>query len=203
MSEIDKALSDIEYIRLQLAANERFQGFTPPIIALTGVLALTLAALQTMRGDVFWQIVPYFTQWILLAVICTFLVVTDVIIRARIAHRDMADIMIITAFRQFVPAALMGVVFGLFVLFNAPESAWLLPGVWQMLVALGGYSALPNLPKRMFWAVIFYALMGLLSLILADPTSFSPWLMGVAFGVGQLLGAWVLYDARKQAQNDE
>lgn len=202
MQEIDKALSDIGHIRQQLAVNSRFLGFTPPIIALTGLLAIGLAVIQSFRPDLAKDISSYFALWILLAVICGLLTATDAVIRARIAHRDMADMMLVTTLRQFIPAGLIGAVFGLFVIIRVPDVAWLLPGLWQMLVALGIFSALPNLPPRIVWAVAFYFLAGLASLALSQFQPLSPWIMGAPFGVGQLLAAWILYDARKQPQHD-
>ncbi len=202
MQEIDKALSDIGHIRQQLAANSRFQGFTPPIIALTGLLAIGLAAVQSSRPELARDISSFFSLWILLAVICGLLTASDAVVRARIAHRGMADMMLATTLRQFVPAGLIGAVFGLFVITQAPEAAWLLPGLWQMLVALGIFTALSSLPPRTIWAVAFYFLAGLASLVLAQAYPLSPWIMGVPFGVGQLLAALILYDARKQAQYD-
>lgn len=201
MQEIDKALSDIAHIRQQLASNSRFQGFTPPIIALTGLLGIGLAAWQSSRPELTNGVTSYFAHWILLAVICGLLTATDAVIRARIVHRDMADMMLATTLRQFVPAGLVGAFFGVFVIIRVPEAAWLLPGLWQMLVALAIFTALSNLPTRTIWVVAFYFLAGLVSLVLAETSSLSPWLMGVPFGVGQMLAAWILFTAAQRGRD--
>jgi len=202
MHEIDKAIADISHIRQQIEANNRFQGFTPPIIGLTGVLAICLAIYQNSQPDLAMAGPSFFTLWILLAIICALLTATDAVVRARIAHRDMADMMLATALRQLLPAGLVGAIFGLFILARAPDTAWLLPGLWQMLVALGMFTALPSLPQRTVWAIVFYLITGVASLAIGESGNLSPWIMGLPFGIGQLLAAWILFDARKQVEND-
>jgi hypothetical protein len=50
------------------------------------------------------------------------------------------------------------------------------------------------LPKATFWIGVFYMTAGVLCLLWArDSFAFSPWAMGVPFGVGQLLSAAILY----------
>jgi hypothetical protein len=67
-----------------------------------------------------------------------------------------------------------------------------------MLVAIGAFAALPNLPPRMIWAAVFYFAAGGISLMVSHAGSLSPWTMGLPFGVGQLLVAGILYDARRK-----
>ena len=48
--------------------------------------------------------------------------------------------------------------------------------------------------KVAFWVGVFYMAAGAVSLAWAQgPNAFSPWAMGVPFGVGQLLTAAMLY----------
>jgi hypothetical protein len=203
MNDIERALSDIDHIRSQLAASKRFEGFTPPIIALTGVLAILMAVYFSADLNTTFSITYYFVLWILVAIISGLLIATDAILRARKAHQQLADRMLLTALRQFAPAGLVGAAFGLFVLFQAQDSAWLLPGLWQMLVALGIYAALPNLPPRMIWPAAFYFVAGVISLMVSQAGSLSPWAMGLPFGLGQLFVAGILFDARRNDQNGQ
>lgn len=191
MSEIDSALDDIARIREQLAASSRFQGLAPGVVALTGVLALALSAWQTKVGD------DDLTVWIVLAAICAMLIGTEAVIRARTMHRAMADRMLSTTLNRFLPVAMAGGIVGIVVLLRAPEHGRLLPGMWQLLMGIGIFAVLSNLPRTMVCAAVFYFICGAASLALSAGHQPAPtaWLMGLPFGLGQLLVAGILYRA--------
>jgi len=199
MTDIESALSDISRIRDQLAASTRFQGFTPAVIASTGCLAIALAALQTVRSDLAQDPPLFFVAWILLALICACLIATDAIARARRLHRAMADTMLNTTLRHFLPVCAAGGVVAFILLTRAPQSAWVLPGLWQILVSIGVFAALSNLPRRTVIVAGWYFLCGSVSLTFASGSELtSPWMMGLPFGFGQLLAALVFHDACKR-----
>jgi hypothetical protein len=185
-----------------LAASTRFQGFAPAIVAVTGGLALALAVYQTTGAEPAGAVRLAVMQWIALAVISTALIGTEAVIRARRFHRAMADTMVTTTLRQFLPAGVAGAIVGIIILTRAPEHAWALPGVWQLLIAVGICAALANLPRQMAWAAGWYFLAGAASLFWMSATSsFSPWSMGLPFGVGQMLVALLLHLAAKDRRH--
>ena len=203
MTDIDSALQHVARIRDQLAASTRFQGFAPTIIAATGALALLLALYQGLATEPTAALRPALMQWIMLAVICTALIGTEAVIRARRVHRAMADTMINTALRQFLPSGVAGAIAGIVILVRTPDQAWTLPGLWQLLVAVGICASLVNLPRQMAWAAGWYFFAGAASLLwMSGANTFSPWSMGLPFGVGQLLVALVLQRAAKSASHD-
>jgi len=199
MSDVDTALSEIGRIRAQFAASTRFQGFTPALAATTGLLALALAALQLMAFGSPATIVESLVQWMLLAVICAFLIGADAVLRARRLHRAMADTMINTTFRQFLPVGGAGAIAALAILLRSPGWAAILPGLWQLLIAIGIFAALPTLPRQLALGAGWYFLAGTVSLVAgAGADSISPWAMGLAFGIGQLLIAALLHAAARE-----
>lgn len=193
MDDIDKALADIGHIRGQLAVSKNFLGFTPHIIGATGLLAIALALVQVRESAHGTDALVLLWKWVLLAVFVSLLIVIDTIVRARLAHKMIANRMLLTVLKHFAPVGMIGGVFGVFVLMLAPNSAWLLPGLWQMLVAVGLYASLHCLPKAMIWAVAFYGLAGLGALFLNASGSVSPWSMGLPFGFGQMIVGAILY----------
>lgn len=190
MHDIDSAIDDISRIRDQLAASTRFRGFAPPIVALSGILAFALAAWQSFSND------DNLVAWIFLAAICVTMIGTEAIVRARKWHRAMADRLLNTTLQRFLPTAMAGAIVGLVMLVRLPEQAGLLPGLWQLLMGVGIFAVLGNLPRQMVWAGGFYFLTGTACLLLgADGAVGASWLMGVPFGTGQLLVAAILHIA--------
>lgn len=188
MHDIDSTLDDIFRLREQLAASSRFQGFAPGIVALTGAFALALGGWQIKTGE------NGLIAWIWLAAVCAMLIGTEAIIRARTLHRSMADRMLNTTLNRFMPVAMAGAIIGISVIFRAPEHARLLPGVWQVLMGVGIFAVLSGLPRQMVWAAGFYFIAGAVSLDLCgDNGPATAWLMGLPFGIGQLLVAAILH----------
>lgn len=190
MQDLDQVLDDIARVRGQLAASSRFQGFAPGIVALTGLLALALATWQSVGRDTGLSV------WILLAAVSALMIGTEAIVRARKLHRSMAGRLVSITLERFLPTAAAGALAGMAVLLQAPEHARLLPGLWQLLMAVGLYAVLGNLPRQMVWAAVFYYAAGTASLLLSTHSDIATaWLMGLPFGVGQLLVAGILHFA--------
>jgi len=189
MQDLDSALDDIIRVREQLAASTRFQGFAPWIVALTGLLAFALAIWQSVGNDTGLFV------WILLAAVSALMIGTEAIVRARQLHRSMAGRLVSITLERFLPTAAAGAIAGVVILLYAPEHARLLPGVWQLLMAVGIYAVLGNLPRQMMWAAIFYYATGTASLVVVNSDLTTAWLMGLPFGVGQLFVVGILHFA--------
>ncbi len=196
MSDIDSALHDIQRLRHQLAASSRFQGLAPGVVALTGGLALALGLWQQVSGR------ADLAAWILLAAICAMLIGIEAVVRARKAHRSMADRMLGSTLNRFLPVAAAGGIAGIVVLLRAPEHARLLPGLWQLLMGVGIFAVLGSLPRRMALAGGFYFLTGTLALALSGANGpATGWLMAGPFAAGQLLVAAILHHASQETEH--
>ncbi|WP_245259028.1 hypothetical protein [Salinarimonas rosea] len=171
-----------------------FRGLGPATLAATGVLALLVAAGQALvLGGAPAAPLAYFLPWILTAGIAAALILAEAVTRSRRIHSDLADDLIRAAIEQFLPVAAAGALIGLVLARVAPETLWLLPGLWQVLVGLGVFGAARLLPRGLALAGAWYVLAGLATLALGASTeALSPWLMGVPFGAGQLLVAAIL-----------
>lgn len=197
MNDIDSALNDIHHIRDRLAAGARFEGFAPKIVALTGVLAFALAAWQVHGGY------ASLSAWLLLALVCALMIGTEAILRAHALHRAMADRLINSTLQRFLPVGLAGAIAGFVILLQLPEQVRLLPGLWQLLMAVGICAALGNLPPAMRWPAAFYFVTGTISLAVSGDASIdTAWLMGLPFGTGQLLVAATLYVSSGRTPHD-
>jgi fumarate reductase subunit D len=197
MRDLDKALADIIAIRSQLAAGTAFRGYGPAAVAATGVVALVTAILQF-----FWLDGPthnpiaFFAGWAAAAVLSAVTIWIEMRARSRRHHSGLADAMIHQAIEQFLPAGVAGVLLAAMLWKFAPETLWMLPGLWQILVSLGVFASVRSLPRTVAFAGGWYFVAGFAVLILASQSHvLSPWTMGLPFVVGQSLMAAILYFA--------
>jgi hypothetical protein len=193
MNELNKALDDISSIRRQVANATEFRGYGPMTLAGTGVLAVAAAGAQAIwLPDPANRIAEYLCIWLVTAVLSATMIGTEMYARTRRIHSGMADEMIRMAVEQFLPSAGVGALVTFVLVRFVPGTLWLIPGMWQVIFSLGVFSSCRFLPRPMAGAGGWYLLTGLTSIAMADNRAFSPWVMGVAFGAGQLLVAGIL-----------
>lgn len=197
MQDLNKALADIADIRLQLAAGTMFRGFGPAVIAATGGIALALTLIQVAwPSRLVAEPTTFITTWIVVASICAAIIGIEMYARTRRHHSGLADAMLFNAVENFLPMGFAGAALAIVVLNYAPDTTWMLPGLWQLLVSLGLFAAVRFLPRAIAVAAAWYFISGIAVLILASQErSLSPWLMGIPFTVGQLLLAAILHVA--------
>jgi hypothetical protein len=202
-SDLTKALGDISSIRQQMARATEFRGYGPLTLALTGVLAL-LAALAQAVWLPYPEIHPvrYLSIWLATAILSAALIGTEMYERTCRIHSGMADEMIHMAVEQFLPCAGAGALLTLVIVRYAPDEVWMLAGLWQIVYALGVFSACRFLPRKIVSAGAWYLLTGLVCIAFASTRGLSPWAMAVPFGIGQSLIAAILFRASKEAGDE-
>jgi hypothetical protein len=195
MRDLDKALADIFAIRSQIAAGTAFRGYGPAAVACTGGLALLTALAQHVwLDDPTAQPLVFFAMWAATAAVSAGLIWIEMQARSRRHHSGLADAMVYQAIEQFLPigaaGALLAVMLGKF----APETLWMLPGLWQILVSLGIFASARSLPRTITLGGAWYFVAGFACLLLASRShALSPWTMGAPFVAGQLLMAAILH----------
>jgi hypothetical protein len=194
MKDVDQALSEIRSIRNQVARSSEFRGYGPTSIALSGLLAFAVAAYQARVLPPDGTFLGCFGVWVGTAFVAVLLTGIETVSRAQRVHSGLAPEMLRSAIEQFVPALVVGLLLTMVLMRAAPEQGWMLPGLWEVLFSLGIFASCRFLPKQMFGVGVWYLAAGLCCLAACSVTkSFSPWGMGIPFGVGQLLVAAVLY----------
>ena len=203
MRDLDKALADIFAIRSQIAAGTAFRGYGPATVAATGGVALLTAILQFL-----WLDDPTGSSarrsssgWAAAALLSAAMIWIEMRARSRRHHSGLADAMIQQAVEQFLPAGVAGVLLAVVLWKFAPETLWMLPGLWQVLVSLGVFASVRSLPRTVALAGAWYFVSGFAVVMLASQShTLSPWTMGLPFVIGQLLMAALLYFA--SGEND-
>jgi hypothetical protein len=203
MNDLNKALGDISSIRRQMAQSTEFRGYGPATLAATGVFGVIAAI-----GQAIWlpnpakALLAYLTVWISTAILSAALIATQMFARTRRMHSGMADEMIRMAVEQFLPSAGAGTLMTFVLVRYASGAVWMLPGLWQVIFSLGVFSSCRFLPRPMVAAGIWYLFTGLACIALADNRAFSPWAMGIPYGVGQLLVAAILLFNSREGEDE-
>ena len=192
--ELRDAISQISQIRMQMARAETLRGLRAVPVAFSGVLALVAGFAQ-----IAWveqpatEISPYFTIWLGAAVLSAMTAGLEMAARCRVSQSALTRSTVLLAVEQFLPCMVAGGLVTFAIASFAPESIWLLPGLWQVLFSLGLFASHRLLPRPVFWVAVFYLLSGVLLLSLLREQALSPWAMALPFGAGQLAMAAVLY----------
>ena len=195
MRDLERALTDIRAMRSQIARGTEFRGYGPLAFAATGVLAIVAALFPSH-----WIEAPsaettaYLALWIATALVAAVIVGADVVTRSRRLHSGLADEMIQSAAEQLLPAGIAGALLTLVIVRYAPQSLWMLPGLWQIMLSVGVFAACRMLPAPLFVVGVWYLGTGLACLAFASGAhALSPWAMGLPFGIGQLLAAILIH----------
>jgi len=196
MDELRRALNDISNIRNQIADVQLFRGFGPMVIGATGGLALGLSALQVNV-----QQSAVLTPWIALAFVCVALIGVEMLALSKRKHGGKANELLWAVIQRFLPCLAAGAAIGWIIISQAPVLSWILPGLWQILIALGLFAATTMLPRNVIYAAAWYLVSGLLVLLMsAQSMALTPWAMGIPFGVGQILLAGLLHWAPEKTK---
>jgi hypothetical protein len=204
MQDLHKALADIGSIRQQVAAGTMFRGFGPTVVAATGLLAAVTAIAQSIWLDALSRHpVVFLAVWAVTAAVSAALIGAEMIARTRRHHGGLADAMLVNAVEQALPAGVAGVAIALVLMQFAPDTLWVLPGLWQVLVGLGIFASVRSLPRAVAWAGTWYVAAGVIVLALSSQMqTLSPWAMGLPFVIGQLLLAAILHFAFGDSDDD-
>ena len=205
MSNLNKALLDIENIRIQLSAGTVFQGFGPSVIALTAGLAGIAMGLQLFWPGYFAiDHIAFIATWIITALISAIFIGVEMIARSRRHHGGLADKMLFNAMEHFLPSAVAATIMTAIIMVYSSETVWMLPGLWQIFLCLGLFAAARSLPASLYFVGAWYFLTGTCMFFIGSLTqTLSPWMMGLPFCFGQLFMAVLLYIASEDQNNEE
>jgi hypothetical protein len=204
MKDLERALADITAIRSQLARGTEFRGYGPVTVAATGLLALLAGALQALFvPDPAVRPLTYLALWGGMAALAVALTGAEMIARSRRVHGGFADEMLYAAVEQFIPAGVAGTLLTVVLFRFAPESLWMLPGLWQLVFGLGVFASCRSLPRGMFAVGVWYLATGLVTLALTADAPFAALAMAAPFGIGQMLMAFVIWRATGEHDGEE
>lgn len=202
--ELHEALIQITEIRAQMARTEVFRGYRALPVAISGLLAVAAAGIQgTWINDPAAQWDAYLSLWVATAALSAAAAGGGMALRRRAHATSLGREVTWLAVEQFMPCLVAGGLLTAVLAKVAPEALWLLPGLWQLFFSLGVFASCRLLPRATVSVALFYLASGGATLALArGEHAFSPWAMGVPFGVGQLWAAAVLYWNLERSDGD-
>jgi len=205
VSDVFRALEQIEAIHDQLAKGEVYRGWRSLPVAASGVVGIAAAAGQSGSPNQPWLFVGY---WLAVAVVA-FAVGCSEIAWHYVRHADDTERRRTRlVIGQLLPALVAGAIATVALMQLDPPAVAILPGLWAMMLGVGIFAARPYLPPACIWTALFYWSVGLLLLwggaTAGRNAGIAPWGIGLTFGVGQLLAAFTLYWTleRRQARGD-
>lgn len=202
MKDVDLALADISSIRSHLAASTCFLGISPQFHTLTGGLVFFVTLYQ--MHDPASSNLGYILTWSAVMVVIGIFSALKAVKRASELHGPMALDMLRSMSVTVLPFVLAGTAFTWVIACYALDIAWLLPGFWQMLIGLLGFTIMSRLPKGIIYATWWYFLAGVCVLwIGAQSQSLSPWMMGLPLTIGQILVGVMLNFSMRSFRTDE
>ncbi|MEZ5319774.1 MAG: hypothetical protein R2752_20400 [Vicinamibacterales bacterium] len=201
MSEVTRALEQIEAIHDHLARGHIYRGWRPVPVAASGLVGLGAAAWQPAV-----QSAPdanaFAMFWLVAAAVAMAIGCAEIVWhyawRARAVDRRQTRFVL----GQFLPALVAGLVASFALLSQPAPLVGLLPGLWALLFGVGIFAASPCLPRGSRGVALFYWTAGVGLLVAATGTRVpSPWSVGLTFGLGQLLAAAVLAVGRERTRH--
>jgi hypothetical protein len=192
--ELHEALTQIASIKRQIARTEKFRGYRPWPVAVGGMAALGAAAVQgAVVAEPMQDLQGYLALWVTVAAVAGTLSVMDVWFKHR-QDVSLSGTLARLACEQFLPCVVAGAMVTAVIACYTPQVAWMLPGLWTVIYSLGLFASFRLLPSAVFAVGVWYLGIGSLYLALGpERAGLAPWTMGLAFGVGQLASAAVLW----------
>lgn len=201
--KLDRAISDLQWIQERIHNSERANCFRPIMISMVGCIALLAGALQPYVADRSvsepWS---FFLYWVSIASFVLVLVAAQIGWRYWFRAGDRERWQARQSLWDFAPCVMVGGIFTVAFMLTVPEQASLLPAFWSACFALGIFSLRHRLPEAMLLGAGFYMLASIVCLqVSTSDTPFTPWTMGLTFGIGHLLTAGILhrYERNKHA----
>lgn len=187
--ELRDALDQITSIRTQLAATEELRSLSAWPVLVSVVAAFAAALVQnSYLPDPLATPVAYLTLWSVAAFCGAAAAALAVAVRVRRSACRHAVATAWQALRALAPALAAGGCLSVVVVWRAPAELALLPGMWQLLYAVGLCAAHRMLPGPAYAIAGLFAVTGCTNLAIGA-AALSPWAMLLPFVVGQGLVA--------------
>ena len=189
--DVSRALEQLNEIHHQLGRSEIYRGYRSKTLALTGGVGMAASAFLALA----WKdaaLVERAGFWVAVAALNLAIASWEILGDYGELKTEHQRRITKQTVGQFLPTLCSG--FLLTIVFVAKEAnLQLLPGVWAVMFSLGIFASRPYLPRGVGWVGAYFLATGALLLGVCENALSQAWYMGVVFGGGQLLLAYVMY----------
>jgi hypothetical protein len=194
---LNDALEQLDTIHTHLARAETYRGYRPMALACSGLAGLLAVMLQPWLVSSINPIV-FVRYWVVVAIGSALLAGGVTVLGYFTREDEFARRRTRIVVGQFTPCLLVGAILTFILCRFADSTITLLPGVWALVYGLGIVASLPYLPRAAGLIAAWYLGWGMFLVALVDGPIPPGWVVGVPFGLGQLLSAFVLVRARQE-----
>lgn len=194
MTDVTRALEQLDEIHGRLARAEVYRGWRSVPVALSGAAGLLAAWLQPVHASSPIEPRGWVVYWLGSAMIafgigCAHLLWCYLTETSTAERRRTQEVL-----AQFLPALGVAAIITVGLVKLDPAQSGLLPGIWAACFCLGIFSARPFLPAAAPLIAMYYAAASIALLWSAHPLDTqSGWLVGGVFAAGQCMAAAALY----------
>lgn len=198
--EIERALSDLAEVRDRLARVQRFEGYSAPAAAASGIVALIAGVVQARlipspAGEPALRL--YLDIWLGCLAAALLLNYGAVVLWMLRNARPSAQSQFRTAALSIAPSVLLGGAVTAGIVSHGAFS--LLPGVWFAFYAIGLFASRGVIPNAALGVNVAFAALAVA--FLATPLesgALAWWVMPLGFGCGQLGIGYLLWKERER-----
>ncbi len=178
-----------------MAASQVFRGYRSATALFSAAIAVCTAIIQSQLLDHPARHVGlYLLLWIAAATVSLMIIALEMILRCRRLNSDVQTRLTLLAVESFLPSLLAGGALTYLMFRFVAVAVWILPPLWMILFSLGILASSRILPRATIYSGSFYLLAGIFCMVtFHGALMFNPWIMGVVFGIGQLVTAAILY----------
>ncbi len=190
--ELDRALAQVAAIQDQLTRADVYRGYRSLPVAGSGIIGLAAAWMQprTLSGDP----AAFVGYWVVVALGAAIVGVSEIAYNYLVHDEALARQRTRRVVGQLLPSLLAAAIISAAFVRSGAAMVPLLPGLWALCFGIGIFASRPFIVQASKWVAFYFYAMGVWLLWNAQgPETLSPWAVGGTFGVGQLLGAAVLY----------
>jgi hypothetical protein len=198
--KLDDALLRLDVLSAIAERTKRFDGFRWCPIAITSLLGILGGLLQTalifpagVSGGPA-DLTAFVQYWVVVAVVCLIVILLEMGWRYLRSPTLRTQRLTLEFMTRLLPALAAGAIVTWVLATTAPESGWMLPGLWSIFLGLGVFAATSLVDDSFRWVGAWYLAAGVLSLYFSrGPWELHPLSMAIPFSVGQGLTAILVY----------
>jgi len=214
MSRVDEALREIDRLRAAATHGTVCRGLRSAAVAATAGVALAGGLTQHVVAPQPWRTAAggggggggrldpaYLAVWLSVAAVAAAVIGIAMAVSVRRNGRASQRAVTRRLVEAVLPPLAAGMCLTLAVTRWAPGSAWLLPGLWSVSVAIAAAATRPVLPRWVTLVTAWYLAAGLGCVALGPARALQAWVMPAVFGTGQTLAATVLFLSLERGAN--